>query len=38
MKAAMKRYGSWAAARMARNLGIDFIDAYVGFFGRMPRL
>lgn len=35
-KLAVKRYGIWAAARQARNLGIDFIDAYVGFFNRMP--
>jgi len=35
-KLAVKRYGIWAAAHQARNLGIDFIDAYVGFFNRMP--
>ena len=33
---AVKRYGIWAAAHQAKNLGIDFIDAYVGFFNRMP--
>jgi hypothetical protein len=37
MQAAMRRYGSWAAARQARNLGISFEDAYIGFFGREPR-
>lgn len=37
-KVAVKRYGIWVAARQARNLGIDFIDAYVGFFNRMPTM
>lgn len=35
---AAKRFGIWAAARQARNLGISFEDAYVGFFNRLPRV
>ena len=34
---AKKRFGPYCAVRMARNLGIDFEDAYEGFFGRAPR-
>ncbi len=37
MKQAAKRYGYWAAARFASNLGIDFESAYLGFFGRLPK-
>lgn len=36
-KKAARRYGMWAAARQARNLGISFEDAYIGFFGREPK-
>lgn len=32
-----KRYGLWAAVRQAKNLGISFEDAYIGFFSREPR-
>ena len=34
---AQKRYGLWAAVRQAKNLGISFEDAYIGFFSREPR-
>jgi len=34
---AIKRQGLWATVRQAKNLGVDFIDAYVAIFGRMPR-
>ena len=34
---AVKQYGLWDAARQARNLGISFEDAHVGFFGVLPR-
>jgi len=34
---AIKQRGLWATARQLRNLGVSFIDAYVGIFGVMPR-
>ena len=34
----IRRYGMRMAVLQARNLGVEFIDAYVAIFGRMPRL
>lgn len=36
-KRSWRRYGLWAAARQAKNLGISFEDAYIGFFNKEPR-
>lgn len=38
IKKAIRRYGIWAAARQAQNLGISFEDFYVGVFNREPRI
>jgi hypothetical protein len=38
LHAAVRRKGIFAAARQAKNLGIDFVDFYVGLFGVMPRI
>lgn len=34
----VKQIGLNATIRHMRNLGIDFVDAYVMLFGRMPKV
>ena len=34
----IRKYGLRMATLQARNLGVEFIDAYVAIFGRMPRV